>query len=1197
MKRVFVEARPTTLAAGLVALVLLAASCTAQPVILPSQDFDRPMDMTFVCVGTFEPGAATSDDGGVDAGGSVEAGAPAASGTLIASGRPMRECHPRGTVDVSDPNHTTFAFVPNSSSGELSVIDADKWSLVNLDPENPGFNRLPLGVLPSQIASSDDGCRLVTANHGSCDLSFVDPSALLAPTLSRAANTMVTATGSTIVTNVIPRAKNSGRELHVLAGEVTFLPMGTIALTQGENLCSGDPSQQWQALATFPSCDLVALIDLPSGVIQKAAYARKTASGDVALVPLADGEDPVCPVDCLFPSPDASTDGGPSDGGAAPPAAEAGSPEAGASEAGASDAGASDAGTDGQGAPQNSEPGDVPYVGPGALRPGPIAIIPENGRAFVGLANAAFVLAFNVDQNQLVVPAGGGAIPLHEGALGVDRVRLSIDPYKDKTVGGVGIAGSFVGDDPALDPTPRPFVADRQYLYVVARDGSLRVVQVAHVPETECETNLDFTTAANQQKISDACPAVVGAAVRRPGVIGPGIRLPTPPVDIAVADVRPTMPDKSETSVSGAHAWVLTANGAVYLVNIDPVTRNIFYVLDTDMAPVLSCTTPSSTDCFPEPDPPPNSLRNRGFVGFTLALDPSSGPARLDIPPAQLTIGPRIESVWTRGSANNATALSGDYIKTQVYFPDQTTVTPQSWAVSWEGNLMANPRSSGQLQTDPSAGSSSLVDLGMDFCRLGVQERDIVTLEGCTNTSQCNIGQECVLGSNGAQGAGGLPITGLCLPSTLPANQCDDLLSTVKRYDVTSANQTVLGLLPHKDELVRPTLKPCTFASASAGGGTDAGSDGRASDARDAGGDGGAPTGLDDCVDPLDPSTATFQCVEDHRCLDPCEVAGETEGCRTGRICVPFGPRPVPKAGAGAGSEPCDTQSCYCADAPLLSGPYASKKVNVSACLGELLPYQVGVGRGFLVSGSQTSLPTTGTTDTSGACVPLPNLDVRTRIRIPMDAPACPSFGPTDPTTLDSRCDPNVVNDPRCPTSATTAHNLATILETPNDPNPCQFMGGPNETDEPNAVDPTTKVGPPRHVHALFRNRELQFMMTNLERPPSGVFQILFNVHGGFQPQTVAIPTTVEVSMPARLILGPFDANNPVMGTPGAATGEVPYLFVVDQRRLGLSQGGGPTRGQLLRIHPRGFAITTPVLGNQPWYEDLNNSANLFPIQ
>jgi hypothetical protein len=1184
---------------GVPTLVALAASCTSQPVILPSRDFDRPTDMTFVCMGAFAPNGGSSADGGA-----AETDAAAPAGAQVLSGRPMRECHKRGSADVADMVHHTFAFLPNSSSGELSVIDADRWQLVNLDPANAGFNRLPLGVLPGQIASSDDGCRLVTANAGSCDLSFVDPSPLLAPTVGRETRAAVNPTGSTIVTNVVPKAKNSGRELRVRAGEVSFLPMGTTALTSGQNLCSGDPSHQWQALATFPSCDLVALIDLPSGIIQKAAYAKPTKDGAVELVALADGEDPVCPVDCGFPPiPDASAppeagapDAGASEGGALDAegdTSEAGAAEAGASEAGAPEAGASEAGAP-EVAPPPVDPGDVPFVGPGALRPGPIAIVPESGRAYVGLANAAYVLAFNIGVNAPDLDLSqAAAIQLHEGALGVNRVRLSIDPYKDKTTGDNAPTGTFIGDDPALDDDNRSVVADRQYLYVIARDGTLRVVQVANpTAERECETNFDFGPMPAQALTDAACPPVVGASVRRPGTIGPGIRLPSPPIDVAVADVRIDPPDQSETSVSGAHAWVLSASGAIYLVNIDPVLRHIFWVDDADMGAVKSCPTPASSDCHSETAPPPNTVRNRNFLGFTLALDSSSGFARLDVPPAQATFGPRIESIWTRGSENNATALTADYIRTSVVFPDQVNVTPQTWTVTWEGNLMASPRATGQFTSSPTL--ATLTDRGIDFCRLGVQEKDLVTIEGCTNTSQCGIGKECVLGSNGAEAAGGLPINGLCLSSQNDRNHCNDLLSTTRRYDVTSAQQSVLGLAPHKDELVRPPLMPCVPTPASSDGGADGGADGPAG-VRDAAGDAAdakaADAGADalasagptsSCVDPQDPSTASFQCVDLNglRCLNPCTQPGKTTGCRTGRICVSFGD---PK-------KFCADGKCFCADAP----PLGPEGALVETCLGELTPYQVGVGRGFAVAGSQVGIPATGAVGANGHCEQMPGLDPRVSNRISMDGPICDDVAPN---TLDSRCNPNLA-DPGCPSAHSvgsdptnaakqTSSDLLHILKTKNDPNPCLFIGGPNDTDMPNALT--------SHVHALFRNRELSFMMTNLERGPSGIYQIRFDVHGGFQPQTVAIPPTVEVTMPARLLLGPF--NSALPANVKTATSDVPYLFVVDQRRLGRAQGGGPTRGQLLRIHPRGFAVSTPVMGAQPWYEDLSHSQNQFPIQ
>jgi hypothetical protein len=131
------------------------------------------------------------------------------------------------------------------------------------------------------------------------------------------------------------------------------------------------------------------------------------------------------------------------------------------------------------------------------------------------------------------------------------------------------------------------------------------------------------------------------------------------------------------------------------------------------------------------------------------------------------------------------------------------------------------------------------------------------------------------------------------------------------------------------------------------------------------------------------------------------------------------------------------------------------------------------------------------------------------------------------------------------------------------------------------------------HVHALFRNNEIQFLMTNLEQSPSGLFQIRFEVHGGFRAHILSVPPTIEIGMPARIVLGPNDATAP----PAGFTNDVPYLFIVDQRRLGRTQGSGAARGQLLRIHPRGLALTSPVVGAQPVVEDFNKSGELFPVQ
>ena len=158
-------------------------------------------------------------------------------GSLQVSGRPMRACHPRrrrAMPERSEASATTrtFAFMPNGASGDLSVIDADKWKIVDLSQNSSGYGRVPLGALPEQISASDDGCRLVSANRGSCDMTVVDPSALLGPMLQgvrrRARHSIRAASRRR-------RAiRGDGTPLAVAPYEVVFLPTDTAALTDGE---------------------------------------------------------------------------------------------------------------------------------------------------------------------------------------------------------------------------------------------------------------------------------------------------------------------------------------------------------------------------------------------------------------------------------------------------------------------------------------------------------------------------------------------------------------------------------------------------------------------------------------------------------------------------------------------------------------------------------------------------------------------------------------------------------------------------------------------------------------------------------------------------------------------------------------------------------------------------------------------------
>jgi hypothetical protein len=1115
------------------------AACTATPQVVPSRDFDRPTDMAFVCVGIPVP---TAGDGGDDGG--------AAAGPMQVLGQPMSRCHPSDstTTDPVDDQHRTFAFVVNSDSGSLSVLDMDHNKLVDLDPTTAGYNTAPLGLLPEQIVASDDGCRLLTPNQGSGDFSFIDPAVLLTPTMAIQQKVDLSvaqeAAPPSTFAQTIMATTQSGAALGATPGEAQFLP------TTDAADCSR--SKTYQTMVTFPSCNLIALVEFPSGTILDSVSVN-AADGTVT----PQGPNPTCSSDC------------------APAAGDGGAPDG---SGGASDGG---------GAPSR------------CAQPTGIAIRPDGQRAYVGLADAPFITV--IDLSIAGHLTGATPIVLHEGARGSDRIRLSVDPFL--FVNGSSNTPSFVGEDVSQE---------RRYLYVAARDGTLRIVQVANpFLERECETNIDPTNLPAGFDENTACQPV-DPTHRRATAIGPGISLPSPVRDVAAIDLNRVETIPLETELHGDYAFVMTQNGNVYIVNIAPTPRPYGGVV----AGVGSMTV-NGAGGFTEGQPPAppvtaatlylNTLRDVNVISFSRTLDSTTGPPRLDVPPVSTSLGPRPQNFWAVNTTDNGTALPTScgstsdggttctQLETQVWFPDATAVNPQSWAVTWQGAL-SGIRFSGQIAPPPSPSDSyQLIDRGVDFCAIGAQPGDLLTLSGCVTDQQCGAGKVCVHGTAAPQAAGNLPVNGICLDmdSATQATQsmaCQGFLNTIKRYDIVNLTSTTgsryldaIELRPHLDQLIRHDK--CTVSSSD--GGTSGPSDGGAADGGAADGgatDGGAGDGAadasdagalpnDECNDPSDPG-ARFTCVAGH-CLMPCMV--DTD-CRPGRICE------VSPGQLGGATLP---GAKYCADAPA---------VIPQDCFDQLTAYQVNAGGSFLVTGSVTSYPVQQVSSNppqKNVCVPVnrdpftPNRLIR-RIDV-VNTPFCAPeiIAKADAVPVPAGQTPHSIseiNGDRDPSiaSATDAATeipdlagklLALVQQMPN-PNPCFFVAGPNDNGTA-----------PHHLAALFRNTELAFMLTNLEQTPSGSLEIDFAVHGGFRAQTVIVPADVEVDLPSRIVMSPIDTS--VVGNR--------YVFVVDQRKLGRAQGGGPTRGQVLRINPTYSPTTTT--GAYPVFEDFNLSNGLYPIQ
>jgi hypothetical protein len=393
------------------------------------------------------------------------------------------------------------------------------------------------------------------------------------------------------------------------------------------------------------------------------------------------------------------------------------------------------------------------------------------------------------------------------------------------------------------------------------------------------------------------------------------------------------------------------------------------------------------------------------------------------------------------------------------------------------------------------------------------------------------------------------------------------------------------------------------------------------------------PTGTTDCLclDGASCARGAGLCLTAVVCQDQKECADD-------QVCAALNP-----------NDPSSPKQCaftiqnYCAD-----GPPLDVQTEMS-CFPQLTAYQVNANASFYVTGSLSGSLAAGQDDATNGCQEIPTRDKRLVARIPLrPAPGATPLAPgtkddtnecshggqvvfptlqTDQSApavdgffidrFDPRIQPSVINNTQAPvlfTSPDARGMPAAMMARPEAPqlvdwmvgtgvggqkgwtkditaqNACLYLGGPVIGDPPSSPDPTTRPERLQHVRARFRNTQIAFILANIDRGPPAGNTIHFDVHGGFRPESVLVLPTVEISAPARLVLSPIDSNQVSTVT----MKPVPFFFVVDQRRLGTGQGGGPTRGQILRVNPFGQPTT---VGYLPAYEDYQRSGGLFPIQ
>ena len=479
------------LAAGLVALT----GCPEDQVLTSTRNLSRPGPLAMVCAGK-------KDDG-------TRIGLPASYCSSTAS---------------SELKGYLYGFVANTARSEVAVFrtELDAERLVDLDPGIPGYGFIPVGSYPTQAKASADGCRVVTVNSGSCDLSVID-----VPQVLQVASNEITKPTGALVSSVVPRTADG--PLRARPQEMVMIPLA--APKKATDACPARTDSR--AYMTFPRCNLVAEVDLSTGKLVRGLILRPDG------VEITDR--PSCPAECIMRGETTRVDSGVKDLTARPadikqipdaPASDSKPTDAGVADASPNDSAAADAGV---------KVGDSLVAGASGVLPYGLAYNHEDRQLYVSTAGAGFVAVIDIDTK-------GAFSRVRRIQLGVATTRIKLSP-RTRHLG--------------------------RFLYAIASDRSVRVISTSVL--RECETNLDLARAPEAGvPIRRAGCQVVGAnnsIPRRATSKTPGLRFGEwIPRDIEFI-TGPELKDQPDghlaTPIQGIYALIAVSDGTVYVVDVE----------------------------------------------------------------------------------------------------------------------------------------------------------------------------------------------------------------------------------------------------------------------------------------------------------------------------------------------------------------------------------------------------------------------------------------------------------------------------------------------------------------------------------------------------------------------------------------------------------------------------------------------------
>ncbi|MBW2735523.1 MAG: hypothetical protein JRH20_24325 [Deltaproteobacteria bacterium] len=740
-------------------------ACEDDLVLTTTKNLHRPSAIAMACIGR------SADDAGVQTGFTADRCEKIDTETTTDAGTTDAGTTDAGTTDAgtTDPGvrGTLFGLVANSARGDVALFRTDQSGepLVDLDPASPGFGFVPVGSLPTDMKTTSDGCRAFTANSGSCDLSSLD-----VPGMVQLAADELKQPASSLVRRIVP---------HTSAGPLLARPHELVVIPQsvpdkGDDRC--DAQAAYRAFVTFPSCNLVAELDLRTGLVLQAVKIEADGTFTTtntpnckpecsASVPIPDATYPMSDGSLSDAAVDARVDGPVLDGPVLDgpvldgpvgdgPVGDAAVDGPGDDTRDGSTGERVDGGVEVDATADDAKAAIDPMAGATGPLPQSIVINADGTRIFISSAGANFISAMDVGSDGLLQNARAIVLSGEK----VQTTRLAITPET-----------RFVGE----------------FIYAVARDQSVRVISTAL--ERECETNLDLSILPSTASISleRARCFPVGdpdTPPQRVTATGSGLRFGARvPVEVTfMRGLEP--PDEASDAESeavplyGVFALVATSDGTVFVVDVEDWR-------------IVSSEAPE----FPRTQLP-HRIRNASLGG-----EEEESP-KLEV--ASVVgggLGGVPVVVESEEPATDADPLGIRAVAER---------TNLSWLMTYEPRLVV--RLSGQLLVDEN--KVWLHDRGAEFCdarvlgRLEEQGRalrhgDIVGFVGCDQDEDCAVNQTCerVVGQESE--------FGLCFDRGRTAdllNECGAFLRGKREFLVRRAerDRLLLDVLPEEPQRV-----------------------------------------------------------------------------------------------------------------------------------------------------------------------------------------------------------------------------------------------------------------------------------------------------------------------------------------------------------------------------------------------------------